>query len=991
MSLAAHWIRGWRGMSLLTRVAAVQGVLLVIGALLFTLLFARQYHAELGREQAAKARLLLDVATPLVAEQAVIGDYAAVKQLLERQATVYPEITQLIWRWGGRDRVVINPDAPDERAPDWFTHFASMDEVHQIAPVALGGADYGELEVVLDPTRAQLAVWQVTQRNLWLSAGAVLVVLIALVFVLRANLRVMRQLADAADRFRQGDHAVRVRPGGAREVRGAALAFNNAVEQVQGLLADLSESRHELREQLHFSDELIETLPLPLYTKNLRGEYTRVNKAWEAFFGADRGSMLGRRVNDLYPDAPEAAAYVEEMDEKLMRDGGVQTYGIPIRTPRGDRRHVMYAKTTLTDADGHIIGLIGAITDLTGLKQAEHQAREAVIEKTAAEKANQAKSLFLANMSHEIRTPLTAIIGYSEALLDVKQTMVERIEGIRTIKQAGKHLLGIINDILDLSKIEAGRLEVERLPVPLYGLIEEVAALARLQAETKGIGFQLEPVFPLPQTLTTDPVRFKQVLLNLISNAIKFTETGSVELRVRFDAVGGRLVAEIIDTGIGISAEQLLRLFQAFTQADASTTRRFGGTGLGLALSKQLIDKLGGSISVDSAPGRGSRFTVQLRTGPVDQLVYTPEEARGPGQPAAEAVEPAGLRGRVLIAEDNPINQRVIVLKARHLGVETQVVENGEQAVDAALAEPYDLILMDMQMPVMDGVTAVRTLREKGYRGPVVALTANSTQEDRQACLDAGCDDFLSKPIENALFAETLRRYLRIAVEAPIEPIEALVPALLRQDPGLHELVGHLHARFVAYCAALQAALAADDHEAIRQIARQMKSAGSDYLSPQLTELVGQLEFAATVGNSQTVREVVGALETLVQRIEVPVPLPGETADAEDGEAPLVSDLLQEGPDMADLVDYFLERLPEYEAALRAATAAGDLASLKSQAHDLKSVGGGYGYPLVTQWAIELEADVKAGKLEAVRARVDEFGRLVARIQAGASKPAMVT
>ncbi len=984
MRPAARVVGVWRGMSLLTRVAAVQGLLLLIGALLFTLLFARQYHAELGREQAAKARLLLDVATPLVAEQAVIGDFAAVKQLLERQATVYPEITQLIWRRDGRDRVVVRPAASTPPPPTWFARLTAMPELHQIAPVRLGGADYGELEVVLDPARAQQAVWQVTLQNLWLSAGAMGVVLIALVFVLRANLRVMRQLADAADRFRQGDHAVRVRPDGAREVRSAALAFNNAVERVQGLLAELSDSRHQLREQLHFADELIETLPLPLYTKNRQGEYTRVNKAWEAFFGADRAKMLGRRVNDLYPEAPETAAYVEEMDEALLRNGGVQTYGIPIRTPRGERRHVMYAKTTLTDADGHIIGLIGAITDLTELKQAEHQAREAVIEKTAAEKASQAKSLFLANMSHEIRTPLTAIIGYSEALLDVKQTMAERIEGIRTIKQAGKHLLGIINDILDLSKIEAGRLEIERLPVPLFGLIEEVAALARLQAETKGVGFQLEPVFPLPQTLTTDPVRYKQVLLNLISNAIKFTEAGGVILRVRFDAVGGRLVTEIIDSGIGISAEQLVRLFQAFTQADASTTRRFGGTGLGLALSKQLIDKLGGSISVDSAPGRGSRFTVMLRTGPVEPLLYSADEARAPEPPAVAEAEPAGLHGRVLIAEDNPVNQRVIVLKARHLGVEPQVVENGEQAVDAALAEPYDLILMDMQMPVMDGVAAVRTLRERGYRGAIVALTANSTREDKQLCLDAGCDGFLSKPIENALFADTLRRHLPAVSRVPAAQDEPLVPALLRQDPGLHELVGHLHARFAAHCATLRAALADDDLEAVRLQARQMKSAGSDYLSPQLTELVGQLEFAATVGNSQSVREVVDALDALVRRIEVPVPPPGGAADAADGDGPLQSDLLQEGPDMADLVDYFLERLPGYAAALQAAAAAGDLVSLKAQAHDLKSVGGGYGYPLVTQWALALEADVQTGRLDAVEARIAAFGRLVKRIQAGA-------
>ena len=987
MSLAARVIDAWRGVGLLTRIALVQGLLLLCGAALFTLLFTHQYHVELTQEQESKARLLLDIATPLVAEQAVIGDFAAVKQLLERQVRVYPEITQLVWRWQGRDRVVVRPGAPLEQPPEWFRRLVSMPETHRVAPLSLGGAGYGELEVALDPARAQHSLWQLTVRNLWLSGGAILAMLIALSVVLRANLRLMRQLADAADRFRQGDHAARIQPGGAREVRSATLAFNNAVERVQGLLSDLSDSRQQLREQLHFSDELIETLPLPLYTKNRQGEYTRVNKAWETFFGTDRTQMLGHKVRDLFAEAPETAAYHEQMDEALLRDGGVQTYGIPIRTPGGEDRHVMYAKTTLTDANGRIISLVGVLTDLTELKQAEFQARAAIVEKTAAEKASQAKSLFLANMSHEIRTPLTAIIGYSEALLDVKQTMSERIDGIQTINQAGKHLLGIINDILDLSKIEAGRLEVEHLQVPLFGLLDDVAALARLQAEAKGVGFHIEPVFPLPQTVLTDPIRVKQILLNIISNAIKFTEQGGVTLRVRHDAAGAKLVMEIIDTGIGISADQLVRLFKAFTQADASTTRRFGGTGLGLALSRQLAEMLGGGISVDSDPGRGSRFTVTLKVGVVEQLVHNADEARQPGAPAQDETEPPILHGRLLLAEDNPVNQRVIVLKARHLGAVPHVVENGAQALDAALAEPYDLILMDMQMPVMDGLTAVRTLRERGYTHPIVALTANSTQEERQNCLDAGCDSFLSKPIENKLFAETMRRYLQARDEAPAETQEAIIPALLRQDPGLHDLVSHLYERFKAYCEALLPALEAGDNEAVRQLARQMKSAGSDYLSPLLTELIGQLEFAATVGNTKTMRDLVDRMAALIGRIRIPPTQTGDAVSAEDADAPLVSDLLQEGPEMADLVDYFLERLPGYEQALRVDLAARDLAALKAQAHDLKSVGGGYGYPLVTQLAIKLEASALAGNLDEAKGLIEGFGCLVRRIQAAAPNP----
>ncbi|MFZ5576266.1 MAG: ATP-binding protein [Pseudomonadota bacterium] len=981
MNLAARGTAVWRSLGLLPRIAAVQGLLLLCAAALITLLFARQYHAQLAAEQAAKARLLLDVAAPLVAEQALIGDYAAVKQLLERQATVYPEISRLAWRWKGRDRVVVRPGAPREEVPGWFQRLAAMPEARATADIRLGGADYGRLEAVLDPAYALHTLWRATLHNLALSSGAMLALMVALFFVLRANLRVLRQLADAADRFRHGDHTVRVRPGGAREVRSAASAFNNVAERMQGLLNDLSESR----QQLHFSDELIETLPLPLYTKNRQGRFTRVNKAWEAFFGVSRAEMLGRHVDDLYLDSPETAAYIDGMDRALMRSGGLQTHDATLRTRRGEDRHVMFAKTTLTDADGHVIGLLGAITDLTELKRAEHQARAALIEKAAAEKASQTKSLFLANMSHEIRTPLTAIIGYSEALLDVRQSMPERIEGIRTIRQAGRHLLGLINDILDLSKIEAGRLEIECIPVPLFDLIDDVVALARPQAEAKGIGFAVEPVFPLPANVTTDPVRAKQILLNLISNAIKFTEQGQVSLRVRHDAVGGRLVIEVVDTGIGISAEQLVRLFQAFSQADASTTRRFGGTGLGLALSKQLAEMLGGSICVDSAPGRGSRFTVTLPVGAIDAMMHGTDDIRRVPPPEDARTTTPNLKGRLLLVEDNPVNQRVIALKARHLGVEPRIVENGAQAVEAALAEPFDLILMDMHMPVMDGMTATRTLRARGYTGPIVALTANSTQEDRQYCLDAGCNGFLTKPIENAQFAETLRRHLQAGAAVPAASGEPIVPALLWQDPDLVELTRHLHERFVAYGAALQRAQAAGDNEAIRTLTRQMKTAGSDYLSPQLTELIGQLEFAASVGNRQSTQELVAKFDALLARFQLPPPADGTATPASAADTPLVSDLLQESPDMADLVEYFLERLPEYEASLRTAAAAADLAALKTQAHDLKSVGGGYGYPLVTQLAIRMEASILAGKLDEVLGQIDEFARLARRIRAGAT------
>ncbi|OYY95588.1 MAG: hypothetical protein B7Y41_03560 [Hydrogenophilales bacterium 28-61-23] len=976
----AHW-------GLLRRITSVQGVLLLCAAIVLTGVLTYQNRGEAVLEQQSNARLLLLIVSPLVAEQAVVGDYAAIKQMLERQATSYRNTSSLLWKRNGQEEVSARVNPPASESPAWFARMMAMPAIRHSVPISLGGIDYGTLEVTLEPTLSENQLWQRFAYYVWLSLSAAVTVLLALFLVLRGNLRVLRHLAQAADRFSHGELEIRIETEGAREVHDAAAAFNNMTDHIRQLLTDLSDSRQQFREQLHFTEELIEALPVPMYSKNPKGIYTSANKAWETYFGLSRTEMIGRKVRDLYPQSPDTASLHEKMDEALWRDGGVQVYEVPIQNRDGQERQAMYSKSTLTDADGQVTGMIGIITDLTELKGAMRKAREALDGKTSAEEASQAKSLFLANMSHEIRTPLTAIIGFSEALLDVKQSMPERIEGIRTINRAGKHLLTIINDILDLSKIEAGRLEVERLPVPLFDLLDEVASLARLQAESKGIYFHVEPVFPLPETPHIDPVRVKQILFNLIGNAIKFTDQGGVTLRVRHDAAN-KLVLEVSDTGIGITREQLARLFQPFTQADASTTRRFGGTGLGLALSRQLAEMLGGGIGVESSPGQGSRFTLSLDSGPAGPFIDNAEQATRLQQSAQVPKDLPALSGSILLAEDNPDNQRLIGLNTRRLGAEITLVENGELAVAAALARPYDLILMDMQMPVMDGIAATRALRAHGYRGPIVALTANATQQDMQNCLEAGCDGFLSKPIERNRFNETLRGYLHSSREAAEETErEPVMPPLLWRDPGLAQLMTHFLGRVIDSRRVLLNALEAGDSETIRRLARGMKSLGADYMCPRITEVAGQLEFAATAGDGRAVRELVAKLSGLVDRIELtpPAEAPGQTTGND--LAPLVSELLRERPDMADLVDYFVGRLPGYEQGLKDALASGDQEALKKQAHDLKSVGGGYGYPQMTELAIKMEDSLAGGGQEEMATLIEAFSRLARRIEAGAAEP----
>lgn len=395
--------------------------------------------------------------------------------------------------------------------------------------------------------------------------------------------------------------------------------------------------------------------------------------------------------------------------------------------------------------------------------------RQLVEAKQEAEAANRTKSAFLSNMSHEIRTPLTAVIGFSESMLDADQSMQERIEAIHTINRSGKHLLGIINDILDVSKIEAKKLGTEKIDVALFTLLMDVYNIMHLQAETKHLAFRIDYAFPLPGTIATDPLRLKQVLINLCGNAVKFTEKGGVIVRVRYQREGNRLVFEVHDSGIGISAEQQQRLFNPFTQAESSTARRFGGTGLGLYLSRLLTQALGGELALSSAPGQGSCFTVDVDAGaaaPSSLVRQAPSLA--PAAVTSQTPISARYSGRILLAEDNADNRRLITLYVKRLGAELAYAEDGGQAVAQASIEPFDLILMDVQMPVMTGIEATQKLRALGYGGPIVALTANAMRSDEDACLNAGCDAFLSKPIDKQRFAEVVAQYLTpAAVDAP--------------------------------------------------------------------------------------------------------------------------------------------------------------------------------------------------------------------------------
>jgi PAS domain S-box-containing protein len=500
---------------------------------------------------------------------------------------------------------------------------------------------------------------------------------------------------------------------------------------------------------------LADAAPVMIWVAGTDGRRTYYNQQWLDFTGRTRAAEGDGWLDTVHPDDARRC-------DEIYRDAfeRKQAFQLEYRRRRhdGEYRWLMCRAVPRLDESGRFLGYVGTCTDVTDLRNARE----------AAEAANLAKSQFLANMSHEIRTPMTSILGFAEILDDPQLSPPQRSDYIRTIRRNGQHLLGILNDVLDLSKVEAGQMKISLEPVSPAAVIEQVLSMTRVQATNKDLALHLEHRgdAPLPAAIQSDPQRLRQILTNLLTNAIKFTDAGHVKLITTAREYGDRCDIEFVveDTGCGISDEALSRLFQPFTQADPSTTRRYGGTGLGLTLSRRFARILGGDVTVTSTPGKGSRFALRLPA----RIVADAAQAAGAAAPATStAARP--LHGmRVLVAEDGPDNQRLIAFHLKRFAADATIVADGQAAVEAARVaradgRPFDRIVLDMQMPVLDGYGAAAALRAEGFATPVIALTAHAMDGDRDKCVAAGCTDFVTKPFDPAkllaaLLADPARR-----------------------------------------------------------------------------------------------------------------------------------------------------------------------------------------------------------------------------------------
>jgi PAS domain S-box-containing protein len=654
-------------------------------------------------------------------------------------------------------------------------------------------------------------------------------------------------------------------------------------------ITDRKQTEIALSNTLRVMHTLLETLPLPVTIREASGQITLANAAWLRMYGVSRDDVIGKRLEDLRNRAHTTSHLAT--DAQMIEHKQPMSYETTIVSTGGETYNVLIAKTPLIGEDGTVNGIASVITDISAQKRIAANLDRA---RLSAEAAVHAKSIFLANMSHELRTPLNGVVGMASLLentaLDAKQRRF-----VRTLKSSAEALITLINDVLDLSKAEAGKLELERVPFDLRKELEQVIGLFGARANDKSIELAAHIARDVPPTIEGDPVRLRQVLGNLVNNAVKFTDSGAVLLAVATAPAEGRecvLEFSVTDTGLGIGPEERERIFEAFEQADGSVTRKFGGTGLGLTISRQLVELMHGSMGLDSEPGRGSRFSFRIPVGvprvelpdvaaapdlgvvviglhpvvrsavcdtmsadaahviSVDSAIgavealadFSPRVSRirvvvdsnaaarlehavgglraaaAPRQleviallpPDADAVPPAGVnrvivkplctadllggattdtsvslrtrvlpvagsRGRALVVEDNAVNQEMARAMLDMLGFTVSTASNGRDGVAAAVADPdLDLILMDCQMPVMDGLAAARAIRQMEsapehlrVRVPIVALTGNAMPGDREACVAAGMDDYLAKPFSLAALKAMLDKWTGGGAQSP--------------------------------------------------------------------------------------------------------------------------------------------------------------------------------------------------------------------------------
>jgi PAS domain S-box-containing protein len=659
--------------------------------------------------------------------------------------------------------------------------------------------------------------------------------------------------------------------------------------------------------------------------------------------------FLGKELWEIgvFHDAQASKTAMTALQER----GNIRYEDLPLEDKNGKHIPVEFVSNVYSEGDHNVIQC--NIRDIT---ERRHIAEELHKAKTEAEAANRAKSEFLANMSHEIRTPMTAIMGFADMILQPNQSDAGRAECVQIIRRNGTYLLELINGILDLSKIEEGRMTIESIPSELTALLADIVANARPRAIEKGLEFELIIKCPVPRFIRTDPLRFRQIMANLLGNAIKFTNAGKITMTLCSEGTEPAHVVrvEVRDSGIGMTKEQTERLFRPFSQADESITRKFGGTGLGLTISRQLARLMGGEIDFKSKLGAGSTFTLRVDVGSSAgvEMLASLNEAMLPAPAPTDKWPNIPLHGRILLAEDGRDNQRLISMHLRTCGAEVVIAENGQIAVDIAMKNSLDLILMDMQMPIMDGYTAAAELRRRGCTTSIIALTAYAMAEDRKRCIASGCTDYLSKPIDREVLLKTVSRHLLNATSPQLP--EAAAGDVIKASP---------------VPATAETATA--------------PSAAVPKTAPVPSAPVAKTTAARSAVIAKTAAVPLAAVAKTPAAPSAPIAKTAavpSAAVAKGASEPITSSLAAR-PGMMTVITEFVDGLPAEVQKISDSLEHNDMASLRRVVHQLRGAAGGYGFDPITSPATRAEELIDAsGSLPEITTKINSLIDVVRRI-----------
>lgn len=730
------------------------------------------------------------------------------------------------------------------------------------------------------------------------------------------------------------------------------------------------------------------------------------NQSIAATVGKTSDELVGRKISDLDWSNKDGAEGVEVVYPwaSSLHQGSSQRKGLlHLSDAKSKRRSFIVNCSPVLGEGDKTGGVLISFQDVTQLEEKEAALR---VSMENAETANQAKSEFLANMSHEIRTPMNAILGFTEVLKrGYGKNHGDSKKYLDTIHSSGKHLLTLINDILDLSKVESGRLEIDKIRCSPHFIIHEVIQAIGIKAQEKGIGLDFEIVGSIPESIFCDPARLRQIVTNLLGNAIKFTEQGGVRVMLHHTQSGGKsiLSIDVSDSGIGISEHKLGVIFDPFVQADSSVHRNFGGTGLGLAISRKFAQALDGDISVSSELGTGTTFTVSLDTGPLESVAFV-------GAEVLESVELESDKGEqkhwvfppanILVVDDGVENRELLKLVLEDVGLLVELAENGQVGVEKTVQKSFDIILMDIQMPVMDGFTAVGLMRQSGIDVPIIALTANAMKGVEKDCLVAGYSGYQSKPLDLELLIRTLAELLdvesvecdnnvisTVLVQESGETLDEDWPLVSRltDNPRYYPIIRTFAERLEVKLAEMDSAYAEKNYNELGNLAHWLKGAGGTVGFDVFTELAKELERFIKSEDDTQVAALVAKVHVMSDRVVVPdldsnsvlhteeiavesevdraLPESESTRDSNlqefPGQCEAVVSRLAGDPRFRHIIVSFVDRLQEQLVAMDQAWKDKNYDELAGLAHWLKGAGGTVGFDEFTKPATRLESLAK--------------------------------